>query len=322
MKILKEKQFLNFYLDNGKMVQYNLSNGEYIGILGKPVKNLNSQLGGYSIQEVIDSFENEGYRRFLEYVYRTTSTTSCSSIPKYANLGTFLKHVSVNSSLEQYFAVGLETGLGFASRNPLKSLPKQYIKLFREGVFLKIDDQSFNLYQGYKEVITQWIPISQELNSIGTQRDFIYSNRLNDFKRLSSEYNYKMKSLIRYIDNIMTFEGLTLYDALSNLEDYLRMARLMEAKVDKYPRYLLTIHNIMVKNYNRFKLQVDEDKFKSNIKPFLEWEYEDYVFIVPRESKEIKNEGIDMSNCVASYLPRILSGETNIVFLRKKKEKQ
>ena len=44
VKSYKEKQYIMFDLDDGKSVKYDLSTGECIGKLGKPVKGLQSQL--------------------------------------------------------------------------------------------------------------------------------------------------------------------------------------------------------------------------------------------------------------------------------------
>ena len=46
MKVYKDKQFLVFDFENGKTVKYDFATNTAIGIKGKPVKNLQSQLNG------------------------------------------------------------------------------------------------------------------------------------------------------------------------------------------------------------------------------------------------------------------------------------
>lgn len=49
MKTAKEREYLIFALDDGSVVKYNLATHETIGKSGKPVRNLKTQLRGYSI---------------------------------------------------------------------------------------------------------------------------------------------------------------------------------------------------------------------------------------------------------------------------------
>ena len=87
MKAYKDKQFLVFQFDNGKDVKYDLSTGKMIGKKGLPVAGLTSQLSGYSIQEVIDSFEDEKYRQYLNFIRKRDNKSY------YYNLGTFLTKI-------------------------------------------------------------------------------------------------------------------------------------------------------------------------------------------------------------------------------------
>ena len=53
MKVYKEKQFLVFDFEDGKTVKYDFATGETIGKLGKPVKGLQNQLRGISMNYII-----------------------------------------------------------------------------------------------------------------------------------------------------------------------------------------------------------------------------------------------------------------------------
>ena len=52
MKAIKKGADLIFTCDDGKTVKYNLNTGVCIGKNGKPCKYLNSQLRGYSVDEI------------------------------------------------------------------------------------------------------------------------------------------------------------------------------------------------------------------------------------------------------------------------------
>ena len=87
MKGYKRGKFLEFELDNGKKVKYDLSTGDSIGIKGKPVKSVNHKMSGFSIPEVIESIDNENYRNFLYFVNKREKNIS--------NFGTLLKRQKI-----------------------------------------------------------------------------------------------------------------------------------------------------------------------------------------------------------------------------------
>ena len=64
MKIYKEKQFLVFDFEDGKTVKYDFSNKQAIGISGKPVKDLRTQLHGFTINQIIECCEDKQYGNF------------------------------------------------------------------------------------------------------------------------------------------------------------------------------------------------------------------------------------------------------------------
>lgn len=70
IKVYKEKQYLIFELDNGKIVKYDFSKKQAIGISGKPVKDLKVQLHGISMNKIIECCEDKQYGKFLEFIRR------------------------------------------------------------------------------------------------------------------------------------------------------------------------------------------------------------------------------------------------------------
>ena len=80
MYTTKDKQFITFHLDDGKTVKYDLSTGQTIGKKGKLVKSLNSQLKGYDIVDIIESFENPSYRRFFKTVYNQVNNGTINNM--------------------------------------------------------------------------------------------------------------------------------------------------------------------------------------------------------------------------------------------------
>ena len=105
---------------------------------------------------------------------------------------------------------------------------------------------------------------------------------------------------------------------LSELYDYAFMMKQISPKFDKYPRHLLTTHKIACRNYNRLKKQFDEDIFKSRIDLSMEKTFGEYRFFYPECTQDIKDEAVQMNNCVSSYIDKVLRGDCHILFLRLK----
>lgn len=64
IKVYKEKQYLVFDFENGKTVKYDFATKTAIGLKGKPVKDLKTQLRGITIGEIIESCEDENIKNF------------------------------------------------------------------------------------------------------------------------------------------------------------------------------------------------------------------------------------------------------------------
>ena len=70
MRVYKEKQYLIFKYDDGsdREVKYDFATKIAIGIKGKPVKDLKSQLSGMTNDELIECCEDKKYAKFLDFV--------------------------------------------------------------------------------------------------------------------------------------------------------------------------------------------------------------------------------------------------------------
>jgi hypothetical protein len=161
-----------------------------------------------------------------------------------------------------------------------------------------------------------------------TYRGVITFNQIEKIKGLI-KFGYEPKRLMDYLYRDIYNQGEELelesnWDcgALGDFYDYVRMNKEMKKDFEKYPRYLATMHNITVKNYELVEDKIVEEKFAERVKNLksmrLEYIGDDHCVILPRNSKDLINEGQNLSHCVASYYKRMASGGTNIVFLRKK----
>jgi hypothetical protein len=96
------------------------------------------------------------------------------------------------------------------------------------------------------------------------------------------------------------------------------MMKRISPKFDKYPKHFLTTHQIASRNYNRLKHEFIEEDFKKRIDKSMEKTFDDYCFIYPNCTQDIKDESVAMNNCVSSYVQKVIDGNCHILFLRYK----
>ena len=345
MKVFKERQFIVFEFDDGKTVKYNLATGETIGKNNRIVKSLNTQLRGYTIKEIIECIEDENYRKFMDFVNGEVNRSTAYSyyhgrsnamVNKVTNVGSFLAKVNDYAKYEQYFACGL-TNVDLDSRSQkslhcsLNDIPKGLVKVCRQYKIalnrsvLKAYNRIPNLYPVLLDMkfnsITQ-ANIEELLLTYGIyfheqESRYHYGSKTLYIKHLVENYNYNIKSLLTYLDNLMTYEAIDNFNELcSDFYDYVKMSSKLSNKFEKYPRYFLSTHQITCRNYNRLKEYFVEQDFAKRIDKELEYKINDYKFIYPETTQDIKDEAVQQANCVASYIQKVIDGNCHIMFLR------
>ena len=311
----KEGRYLVFNFENGKDVKYDLSNGRMIGKKGKPVNGLCSQLSGYEIQEIIDSFQDEKYKQFLNFVYS-------SNRGYYSNVGTFLKKIKPYSRFEQFFAAGI-TSLSLELTYAINDVPKELIKLSKEYDF-PLNDIAVAQHKIHKDIIKNIFEMNFESITKRTLYDRILSNIgyryvHERFNELLLTHNYHYAALLRYVDNLMTYEALDNFcDVIRELYDYANMMSKLSHKFEKYPRNFLTTHKIAARNYNRLKQEFPEELFAKIRNEKMECFVDEFKILYPKTTQCIKDEAVQQQNCLASYIQKVLDGECHILFMRKR----
>lgn len=315
-----------FDFENGKTVKYNFSTKTAIGLSGKPVKDLKSQLSGITIKEIIECCDDEKYASFLDFVRRKCGYNII-------NIGTVLSHVPRYSKYEQIFSAGMNELIRFGDfTRTINDIPKSLIKISKKHN-VKITDHFCDFWNrnidshliGYK---LKYVSLDDndifeilESNQCRYIRDKKYYIYHSYFNKLIEEYGYNAKSLFLYIDHLKTFEAIEdMSFLLEELYDYARMMNEISSKFDKYPRNFLTTHKIACRNYNRLKKEFQEELFKRRINEDYECSFGEYKFIYPKTTQEIKDEAVSQNNCVASYIDRVIDGKCHILFLRKKND--
>jgi hypothetical protein len=326
MKIYKEKQFLIFDFENGQTVKYDFATKTCIGKKGKPVNNLCNQLRGLTIDQLCNCCVDKQYGKFLAFVKRNGSGYGC----EISNIGTVLDRVPRFAKFEQIFSAGIEDIVSVDFKYDINDIPKSLIKMCRLHniklsnrllEFYKQNPDAYFLAYNLDYISLDDSDILDILTSHDSKWDnrtwgYVYSSR---FIKLINDYGYTAKSLLAYLDHLKTFEAIEGMDwLLKEIEDYANMMKKISPKFDKYPRHFLTTHKIASRNYNRLKHQFDEEKFKNRINLDMERTFGEYQFIYPKCTQDVKDESVQMSNCVSSYVQKVIDGNCDILFLRYK----
>jgi hypothetical protein len=326
MKIYKEKQFLIFDFEDGQTVKYDFATKTCIGKRGKPVNNLCTQLRGLTIHELCNCCVDKQYGKFLNFVKDHGGEYGC----EINNIGTVLNRVPRFSNFEQIFSAGIDSIVDHNFKYNINEIPKSLIKLCKSHN-IKLSNQFLEFYKQNPDAYF----LAYNLDYISLTDNDIYNiltcyNHTYDgntyrwrcyprFITLINEYGYTAKPLLNYVDYLKTFEAIDSVDyALKEIEDYAKMMKEISPKFDKYPRHFLTTHKIASRNYNRLKHQFDEEKFKKRINLEMERTFDKFCFIYPKCIQDIKDESVQMSNCVSSYVQRVIDGQCDILFLRYK----
>ena len=213
-----------------------------------------------------------------------------------------------------------------AISKPLSFYDRTLIKLFKKYNFkitCDFEKLFINDYEYFKKALVTID--SLDLPIVVAKQVFCLFNDSWDsekLKELTNDYNYDLKSLLKYVVlYLKPFENLDFDRSLGLLRDYNSMAKDIGRSCKKYPKYLRSMHDIFQANYKAFKKEYDEIKFAKLIKSELDYIGKKYCFIAPKKSIEIIYEGTELNHCVSSYIDRILQEKTYIFFMRLKKAK-
>lgn len=329
MKAIKKGADLIFTCDDGKTVKYNLNTGVCIGKNGKPCMYLNSQLRGYSVDEIANSFEDKNFGKFISHVAQKCSRNGQSI----QNIGTVFQRMDEYKREEQIYSAGL-TLAGTCGRDYFKGtineIPKGLVKILRE-IREGVNNVNVEEYKAHPDAFNyafnhEFVSLSKKdayrfLMYICSNWDrnelrYTYGNK---FFNICDRYGYTPKSLLNYIDYLVTYEALSPdYPSkiLGEIDDNCNMLSQMSDKYDRYPRHFLTSHQITSRTYQRWKEQFNEELFSKRVNKKMEIVINGYKFIYPSKTEDIKNEAVQQSNCVVSYIDRVINGQCDIIFMR------
>ena len=320
LRTYKEGKWLVFHRD-GQIAKYNLADHTMIGFSGRPVHSLDTQLNRISINDLIASMSDERYKRFMQIVHERMRKRHMV-----LKASTLLERLRDYTWIEQYVTAGINSPPPECI--PLALVPKPLIAFARDNTnVVCITQPVINAYKSNPDACNTVFRYEGRLsveNKVGILSRTAALDVLQRwafrqqtwFTECVNEYGYKAGELVSYLDYLVNHEALSIGEVLQNLIDYQRMSIAIGGRWDRYPRHLLSTHQITTRNYQRMRQQYDEQEFRKRIKPWMECTIGGYSFIYPQSTDAIKDEGMQQHNCVASYVNEVIRGVCDIVFMR------
>lgn len=153
------------------------------------------------------------------------------------------------------------------------------------------------------------------------ERNLLSSLIINwiDHKETLTE-GYSFNKFCNYVVNETVNQG---YESIGGfmieLFDYLSMCKELGAIPSYDSNFLKQTHDVTARNFKVALNQMEEETFEKRYLPYKDSKVGDYWIVVPKKSKDIKDEGNKLHHCVASYIKSIIDGKCLIFFLRKEK---
>ena len=164
-----------------------------------------------------------------------------------------------------------------------------------------------------------WVEFEAAKSTLGSLADQLTAEMYSTIKRgLPSITTEEMSVCAYYLTRGKYWEY---HDgSVGTLIRYIELCRLMELKPVKVNNFMREYCETR-KSYQLRKTEFDNKRMANNYaKHSKAWEFEygNYVVVIPKEGQEIVAEGQNMHHCVGGYVNRVVEGECYICFVRHK----
>ena len=329
MIIKKYKQ--NYIFDDGKnIVQYDIENDK---LNGNVRDNL---LMNMKIEESEMYFEDEN----VWFMFRDIAKKE-----ECKNIGSVV-HIMYNyKNFEQIYSAGLkvfmtpsEYGYNGDFGYTIKEIPKGLRKICKENN-IYLNNQIVETYMQNPDIYNMVYSLKDNYRGLKkTNLKTITEAKMRGrgllLTYLHDHFRYDIKTLMEYFDYLkVDLKMRNVKNMMKEYSDYVAKASVLNERFEKYPKnFIEEYENVLnIWRQNRKELNSKKAKklreerqerenayFKNNIKHEYEIEYKDYIFIYPRSAGEIREEGRNNHNCVATYIDSVIEKSCDIMFLRKK----
>lgn len=189
-----------------------------------------------------------------------------------------------------------------------------------------IDDKTFDYYV---DLLDKLIP--QKLRYV---RYIDFPNILIDLKKL-----YSIDFVNKILNSLIIIHDRSIMQILYFIRDVVPMLKAIESvsltKASSFPLKFSDLtdskkceeevqawHDGITSVYNTISEESNKKQFANSVKKCAKWEYanEEYSVISPKEPGDLANEGLTLHHCVKSYIEKVITETTNIMFIRKNED--
>lgn len=303
MKITKERNFVSFEVEDGKVYRLDLTTGEFYGLRGRPI--VRNPIGGESRRPLSAMTEYRNLYRVIRGLFDQGAETYIYCRDKSLQL------------------------LSLAERLDAMGVP--YLDLYNDDYAVITDFDMFVKY--YHESVAEDKPITRrwlrEFDSYlvnatakkeaGKYADLFTEDMLrsasNTGRRHYTEEEWGVLAYYLVRGKMWEFMG-----GSSKVCEYIDMCQTMEIapqKENNFPRLFVDTK----RTYELKKREYDDKKMRESYAKHakaFEFAYGDFVVVLPQGGQDIIDEGQNMHHCVGSYVDRVVEGKDYIVFVRHK----
>lgn len=221
--------------------------------------------------------------------------------------------------------------ISYGSRAPIDLYQKRVKKV------LGLTGEYYNLIRD-KDPTWREYEVTEQCQDVGIRATWEQIQKMSQYARNFAIYMrhstpYKM---LKYIEGLKSEGPYAMRNQeVNDYHDYLQLAAGLGYNLDDdwilYPKNLKERHDQLTEEQNERKAELEKEsddkkdrKLKRTIKrkgwTRYEMETEELLIRLPECAHEIRKEGNAQHHCVATYMDRMVAGETCILFIRKKEE--
>ena len=302
-KIIKNKNFLEIYINKEIPYKFDINTGILYGIKGLTLKKSPKGLN-VVLEQNSKSSNVVNYIWYKHYSYGVSYAQFKDYIDE---LKLFDRLDSINYKVEY---------ISFLSQRDIEFLNKHFKRFVNWLKDRPEHNNSINAFIDEIKVEVFLEEMNLQVDEHFTQRMAEWCCRANFNKEeMRWVFYYLVRGLWEFYEN----EDFYLQRKLQQYFYYVKENNSKCEKGDFIKNYLKE-----KRTYELNKEKIDKQKLyenQMNKKEMLSFEYENLEVVIPTSFEEFKKEAEQQSNCVARlYLPKVINGDLNIVFIRKKEE--
>lgn len=323
MEIRKNRNFVEF-TENNKVVKFDINNGEFIGVSGKTIKTVPAQ-----IKELFDGYygvyskmADNNIVKFLQVV------KECGKIK--LNATAFLRTentLKIMSLLDRIDSVGIKLNGYSVAEYIYNNRDMDYFNNHFAELIKWYNENNYTTYHlsdflNEMTEITIRNLINAEMIDHLTDRMMksiilIYREKLSAELKTATNLNRIANYYIRGLWDYYSGDAYEIEKRISNLAKWCVAMEEDLPKGDFFKGYIE-----IKRRYETRKAEFDAKaiaRTQNTHRNALTFEDDNLTVIIPMTSAEFIEEGERQNNCVARlYLPKVINGETNVVFIREK----